>query len=162
MKYDLSGTPENLKFFDDVVKELGNIAMNTATSAVADGAATNRKLAEFLMQTRALVEDEAVQVIDAMKLAFDEKGEKLRALRAVTEQVSSEAAFMKTALNTVATKTKEIEQLTMAIDSLNASMTMFKGLVEDGTFDKAAKAAAALTHNAELCGERSESERAPG
>jgi hypothetical protein len=55
MKYDLSGTPENLKFFDDVVKELGNIAMNTATSAVADGAATNRKLAEFLMQTRALV-----------------------------------------------------------------------------------------------------------
>ena len=97
-----------------------------------------------MKQTRELVEDEAVQVVEAMKLAFDEKGERLRTLRTVVEQVSSEAAFMKSALNTVSTKTKEVEQLTSAIKLLNASMAEFKLLVEDGTFDMAAKAAAAI------------------
>lgn len=144
MKYDISNTKDNVAFFENVMRELEKIAMNAAISAIADGTATNRKLAEFLAQSRAIVEDEAIQVIDAMKLAFDDKSEKLRTLRAMVEQVSSESAFMKTALNSVSTKTREIEQLTTAIDSLNVSMITFKSLVEDGTFDKAAKAASAL------------------
>ena len=56
----------------------------------------------------------------------------------------SEVAFMKTALNTVNIKTAEVERLTASIDALTASLRAFQSVVNDGTLDRAAKAAAAL------------------
>lgn len=139
---------ETKDMFEKMRIALEGFAVNAAILGVQKDVEIGRELAGFLVQTRILVEDEAVKVIDALNLAFDDKSEKLRVLKATTDKVSAEAAFMKSALNTVSTKTVEIERLTAAIDSLNASMLTFRGLVDDGTFDKAAKTAAALTPNA--------------
>ena len=131
-------------FFKRAAEEMRALAGNSAESAIADSVATNRQLAEFLADSRRLVEEEAINVIDAMTLAFDGKAEKLKTLSAVADRVSSEAAFMKSALNTVETKTAEVERLTSAINALSDSLARFKGLVDDGTLDKAAKAASAI------------------
>lgn len=131
-------------FFDQAADEMRRLTNGAAESIIADSVATNRQLANFLAESRRLVEDEAVMTIDAMTLAFDGKAEKLKTLSAVTERVSSEVAFMKSSLNTVETKTAEVKRLTSAINALSDSLTRFKALVEDGTLDKAAKAAAAI------------------
>lgn len=131
-------------FFKRAAEEMRALAGNSAESVIADSVATNRQLAEFLADSRRLVEEEAINVIDAMTLAFDGKAEKLKTLSAVADRVSSEAAFMKSALNTVETKTAEVERLTIAINALSDSLARFKGLVDDGTLDKAAKAASAI------------------
>lgn len=132
------------EWFDKFVKESETMTMNALTSLVADSAATNAQLAQFLADSRAVVEQEAILTLEAMTLAFDGKAEKLKTLKAVTETVSSEVAFMKASLNTVQAKTVEIETMTHAIDGLVRSLAAFKAMVDDGTLDRAAKAAGAL------------------
>lgn len=136
---------EHKKFFDQAVSEMAALSLNCAESIIADSVAVNRQLAGFLLESRKVVEDEAILVIDAMCLAFDGKSEKLKALKAATEQVSAESAFMKTALNTISTKAVEIERLTGCIDALSDSLLRFKQLVDDGTLERAAKAASSIT-----------------
>lgn len=135
---------EHVKFFQQALNELKTISENSALSAIADSMAVNRQLAQALVESRQLVEGEAVQIIDAMCLAFDDKASKLKNLKALTETVSAESAFMKTALNTIETKTAEITRLTGAIDGLSDSLARFKSLVDDGTLDRAASAANAI------------------
>lgn len=137
--------PRHKEFFEQAKKEMEAITGSAATSIVADSVAVNRQLVEFLVESRHAVEQEAVLVIDAMCLAFDGKSEKLKTLKSVTEQVSAESAFMKGALSSIETKTSEIVRLTAAIDGLSASMERFKALVEDGTLDRAARAAQVLS-----------------
>ena len=132
------------EWFDKFVKESETMTVSAVTSLVADSVATNAQLAKFLADSRAMVEEEAILTVDAMTLAFDGKAEKLKTLRAVTETVSSEVAFMKVSLNTVQAKTAEIETMTRAIDGLVRSLAAFKEIVDDGTLDRAAKAAEAL------------------
>lgn len=136
---------EHLEFFNDAMEALKKITLNTQLSSVADSMAVNRRLAEALAESRQIVEGEAVQVLDAMCLAFDGKSTKLKNLKAMTEQVSAESAFMKTALNSIETKTLEIDRLAVAINGLSESMERFKRLVDDGTLEKAAKAALSIS-----------------
>ena len=138
--------PRHAEFFAQALKEMRDLTTNAAFSMISDSVAVNRQLAEFLIESRQLVEDEAVLAIDAMTLAFDGKSEKLSALKAATNRVSAETAFMRSELAAIDAKTKEIERLTGAIDSLSSSLERFSGLVADGTLEQAASAAKALAH----------------
>lgn len=132
------------KEFDAVVSELKELSSNAALSAVGDAVALNRKLAEFLIQTTVMVEDEALRVNEAMRVAFDKKGQRMLDLNSVTENVAKNVAFMKQSLNTVNAKTTEIESLINAMSRLNESIKEFRSFVNDGTLDMIMKAAASI------------------
>lgn len=130
--------------FHKFVDESRSLAANALASYIADGVATHHQIVNFLAESRKGVEDEVIAVVDAMSMAVDAKGERLKQLRSTTEKTSAEVAFMKQQLNTVNAKVVEIEALTAAMSRLTQGLRDFKELVDDGTLERAAAAARAV------------------
>ena len=133
-----------IDFLEEAKRELELASVETAKNNTTDYVAMSKVLASMLVKARESVENEAVLFSDAMNLAMGDASGSLYRLKSITETVSSQSAFIKTSLNTIQTKTVEIEKLTLSIDNLVNSMCRFKSLVDDGTFEKAAKAACAI------------------
>ncbi len=145
MKTIDTSSSRHQKFFDEACKRLKEVSENSAKSIVGESMAQNMRLAELLTESRVIVEDGVCEVIDALDLAFEAKNQKIKRLEGLIEVVSSQVAFLKTSLSTVAVKTVEVDALIKKMEILNSGIEKFNSLVESGCFDRMARAAKAIS-----------------
>lgn len=117
---------------------------NHRVAAFSAQIAENRLIGEVLKDAREVVEKEALLVYEALDIALSEKSKRLNSLNALIEKVSSESAFMKTALNTVNAKTVEIESINRVLSEFIGLVSQVNHLFESGAIDRVSKIASAI------------------
>ncbi len=100
------------------------IAIAAEFSALKEGINQNNELRDRLIESSDAVEDEAIKVIDAMGLAFDQKTESIEAMRSWRKTIVTESSQAINAINACAKavapeKLAELREFVDLVERLN-------------------------------------------
>ncbi len=108
----------------DKLNDNEKISTGTELSALSEAIENNEALKIKLIETRVLLEEEAVKVINAMSLAYDAKEESINSMRLWRKTIVSEASAINTAIdqlikNTSKQRVLDLREYANTLERLN-------------------------------------------
>lgn len=141
-------TEEEVKQWHDAVEsaiaDMKTYAEGSILEALGNSVATSRLATHAIQGARSLVEEETLSLVDTMDIAFGETNGALKKLRETNKTLSEESAFIVSSLGGIQRKTVEVSEYAAQLERLNAAFDKFKGHLDSGLFDMAAKCAKAI------------------
>lgn len=134
------------KYIDDMhaaieqtIADMQVISKNSIISAVSEEVAISKLATSAIESTRAVLEAEALSLIDTMETSFNEAHGALRRLKDTNEAVSKEASFIVQSLSPIKRMTVEVSEYSNQLERMNSALNILKQHIDTGIFSIAAQ-----------------------
>jgi hypothetical protein len=133
-------------YIEKSIPEMKKIFDGSISQSFGEHVAASRLAAIALQGARGIVEQEALLVLDAMTVVYDETKGAIVKMDAAQKRLNAECSSISIALTGIQRKTVEINDYATQVERLNNSLSQFQKHIDSGLFDISAKCAAVINN----------------